>query len=505
MVSTVTGAWFTDDALDPTHWGRHLRQTVRFHDAATTLLADPDHAFIEVGPGGHLAALLRRHPEVGSDRLIVAGLGHPRGGRSETEALLRAVGALWCAGAAIDLGAFDRDEQRHHVPLPAYPFARVEHVLAALGPSAAPLAASAPLAAADDDAAPAVDADLTDPTARALGEIWSDLLGVSVRAGDNFFELGGSSLIAIHLRARIRDRLGVTIPTHALVEHPTLRELAAFVDQAPRPSLGRAAETPAHTSLLVRLRDGRPDAAPLYFIQPIGGTVYTYLALARALQWPGAIHGVRASGMDPGEPVLSDMRTITERYLEEVLQARPDGPLVLGGHSAGGVIAHAMAQELEARGRPVSLVLLDAPSLPAIRGQAVKSADDLLRELATLDSTTSTAHKALVAALSEGSALGSIMLATWDAIQAFDPAPIRSDMLYVAAHEQRDERDLHAGMYWMSLTSGDYAFHRCPGDHFTMMEEPQVQRLARILDRYLGGAAIAGSQAAQQRRSAATP
>jgi len=69
-----------------------------------------------------------------------------------------------------------------------------------------------------------------DDNERALADIWSSVLGVEpVGARDNFFDLGGNSLIALHMLALVRERLGVAVPTATLFERPTVRALAAQV------------------------------------------------------------------------------------------------------------------------------------------------------------------------------------------------------------------------------------------------------------------------------------
>ncbi|MFC0429841.1 type I polyketide synthase [Kutzneria buriramensis] len=69
-----------------------------------------------------------------------------------------------------------------------------------------------------------------DDNERALADIWSSVLGVApVGSRDNFFDLGGNSLIALHMLALVRERLGVAVPTATLFELPTVRALAAQV------------------------------------------------------------------------------------------------------------------------------------------------------------------------------------------------------------------------------------------------------------------------------------
>jgi acyl carrier protein len=69
-------------------------------------------------------------------------------------------------------------------------------------------------------------------TEATLAEIWSAVLGIEpVGADDNFFELGGHSLVAIKLTTRIRKAMQTSIPVTALLEYPTVRQLAALIEE----------------------------------------------------------------------------------------------------------------------------------------------------------------------------------------------------------------------------------------------------------------------------------
>lgn len=71
-----------------------------------------------------------------------------------------------------------------------------------------------------------------DGTEEVLAGIWSAVLGIEpVGADDNFFELGGHSLVAIKLTTRIRKALRASVPATALLECPTVRQLAALIDE----------------------------------------------------------------------------------------------------------------------------------------------------------------------------------------------------------------------------------------------------------------------------------
>jgi hypothetical protein len=90
-----------------------------------------------------------------------------------------------------------------------------------------------------------------------LARIWRDVLKIdSVGLHDNFFELGGHSLLATRVASRIRKELGLELELRVLFAAPTLRKLAAKLENATR----------SHGPPLVILpRDGTP--LPVSFAQ----------------------------------------------------------------------------------------------------------------------------------------------------------------------------------------------------------------------------------------------
>jgi amino acid adenylation domain-containing protein len=65
---------------------------------------------------------------------------------------------------------------------------------------------------------------------QTIARIWQEVLQLDrVGSRDNFFELGGHSLRLFQVRNRMREAFGRDIPTTALLQHPTVRALAAYV------------------------------------------------------------------------------------------------------------------------------------------------------------------------------------------------------------------------------------------------------------------------------------
>ncbi len=139
-ISNVTGDWITHrEAVDPVHWSKHLRQTVRFADGMKVLLKDTGGIFVEVGPGRDIAALTARHIETrGSDgQRVVNMVRHPHQTVPDIYHLCKGVGKLWLYGHPIDWPAFHSPgkEQRKRVPLPPYPFERRRFWIERIDPS----------------------------------------------------------------------------------------------------------------------------------------------------------------------------------------------------------------------------------------------------------------------------------------------------------------------------------------------------------------------------------
>lgn len=65
-----------------------------------------------------------------------------------------------------------------------------------------------------------------------VATLWSNALGLrEVGIEDDFFELGGNSLVAVQLGSKLRQRYDLELPMAALFDKPTVRDLAAFIEQ----------------------------------------------------------------------------------------------------------------------------------------------------------------------------------------------------------------------------------------------------------------------------------
>ena len=90
--------------------------------------------------------------------------------------------------------------------------------------------------------------------------IWAEVLKVrTIGVTDSFFDLGGHSLLAIQLISRVRQALRVEVGMQSLFDRPTVRAMAAEIEEALRGGTG--------TEIARIERTSREDSLPVSFAQ----------------------------------------------------------------------------------------------------------------------------------------------------------------------------------------------------------------------------------------------
>jgi thioesterase domain-containing protein/acyl carrier protein len=523
--------------------------------AALDAVAGRLAAFLEADPGVELAdvaytlavgrrAFEHRRAVVCRDRaeavaLLAEGAPHLAGPER-----LRAVGELWAAGGEVDWGAFYAGQKRRRVPLPTYPFAGDRHWLeppkkgTGAGVSDERLAACERAVAAAEaqlasarrilgaprgEAAPSVGSEGgagSDVEGR-VGDILRELLEVEeVTASDDFFDLGGDSMIAVQLLARLRSAFGVELVHRDLLEAPVVGQIAELVRRrsasgSSSGSAGSSESEPARKvelpSNLVTLRAGGNGAAPLFLVHPVGGTVYFYRDLVKALDPPHPVYGIEARGADSREEPRGEIAGMAGAYLAALRAAQPAGPYRLAGASFGGLVAYEMACQLRAAGDQVAFLgMIDTPAPETVHGDfrseegllgfLARSAADsspelslehfdgldlegrrryLLEHLQEHDPTFSGGMEELRAFLH-------LYLTHMRAMAEYRPAGYPGRIVFFRARERRPRYDPpHPELPWLDLAGEGVEVHVLPGDHLSVNFEPNVGALARRLRRHL--------------------
>ncbi|MEV5080815.1 amino acid adenylation domain-containing protein [Streptomyces sp. NPDC056159] len=206
---------------------------------------------------------------------------------------------------------------------------------------------------------------------RLLTELFAEVLGLNrVSIDDGFFDLGGHSLLATRLIGRVRATFGTDIAIRTLFEAPTVAELAERLGT-------EDGDGPGAFDVLLPLRR-RGSLPPLFCVHPASGFSWSYVGLMRHLSPDFPIYGLQSRGIaDPCE-LPTSVEEIAADYLKQVRSVQPTGPYLLLGWSFGGLVAHAMAEQLQRAGEKVDLLaMLDSfPRLPAGDGGPVRPGEE---------------------------------------------------------------------------------------------------------------------------------
>ncbi len=323
------------------------------------------------------------------------------------------------------------------------------------------------------------------PLEEEIAGIWRQVMGVErVGVHDNFFDLGGHSLLAVRLLARIRRQLGRDLPLASLFAGPTIAHQAAALEREP------VSDTP-----LVTLR-GTGTQRPLFLVHPVGGSVFCYTELARALGPDQPVYGLQSLET---EGTLEEM---AGAYLQAVRTVQAEGPYRLGGWSMGGVVAFEMARQLG--GEVEQLVILDMP-VPG-PGNAVDEGTLrawFARDLAGLQGMplpdeigSLSADTPLPEAFARVQELGllpdgldftaavrrfEIFQANQRRVEGYTARPYPGRIQLFRAEASHFDHPTDPTLGWGALAAGGVELHRLPGNHWAIVSPPAVEAVAAAL------------------------
>ncbi len=185
-----------------------------------------------------------------------------------------------------------------------------------------------------------------------LTTLWEATLNIEgLGIDDVFFEVGGESFAAVTLFTEMERFLGKMPPLSILLDYPTIRQLARYLEQ----------EGPAQPSLISPVRAQGSRHLALFSTHAAHGNV---LFARRLLPHIGAeqrLYAIRARGLTEGETPHRDFPSMAADYVEELRRIQPDGPYLVSGNCVGAIIAFEMAQRLKALGQDVAAVVMIDP------------------------------------------------------------------------------------------------------------------------------------------------
>jgi len=325
-----------------------------------------------------------------------------------------------------------------------------------------------------------VDVPINDALQAQLIAIWEELLGrKGVGLRDNFFDLGGHSLLAARLMYRIKQTTGKTLPLAALLQAPTVEQLAAVLRE----------DFSHHWSSLVAVQ---PDGLkpPFFMVHGVGGNVVGFIELARHMKPDYPFYGLQSQGLDGKQPLLTTIEAMAAHYLEEMRTVQPKGPYHIGGFSLGGIVAYEMARQLAERGEEVALLVLFDTYATNPKKYGVK---DFLRNPSKIkwaeipgEVRRKIRRTMLAARLPEE--LAKIMRTNGEALAHYRPEPYAGKAYLLRAEESWLVKD-DPYAKWRELTD-ELEIVEIGGAHMDILREPQVAHLAACLKRCIDQAGV---------------
>ncbi len=184
-----------------------------------------------------------------------------------------------------------------------------------------------------------------------LAQIWESVLQIQpISIHANFFEIGGDSLLAVQLFAQIAQQLECNLPLTTLFQAPTIAQLSQLIEEG--------YHSPKLLSL-VEIQAGNPEINPPLFLITTGASaVLKYAELAKLLGPEQPVYSLQALDLERNGISVDCIKDIAAFYLQEMATLDYEGPYLLGGYCFGGLVALEMAQQIQAEGQEVALLIL---------------------------------------------------------------------------------------------------------------------------------------------------
>jgi thioesterase domain-containing protein/acyl carrier protein len=341
-----------------------------------------------------------------------------------------------------------------------------------------------------------------------LVELWEQILRKKpIGVQDNFFDLGGCSLTAVELCRSIESSFNKKLEIGAIFEAPTIEKLAHVVG---------AAETVERLIHVIPLQTNG-SRAPFFCICLFVGSGPVFMPLTKYLGEDQPFYGLLPADALAGKlspPYrLSD---VAKYFVDVIRNKQPEGPYVVGGFCADGVLAYEIARQLREQGEKVNLLILFDAQTPERQqnyiGPKIQfyslvkrfSPRQVLRHLAALREgglarSRDYLQKRLRDVIND---IGSIF---WQgrlkwrtrvhkgelyemrellfvAEETYDPPRYDGDVaLFRCSQYRAVSGDENRCGGWDRVVDGSLAVAEVPGDHLGILDEPNVQILGEKL------------------------
>ena len=325
---------------------------------------------------------------------------------------------------------------------------------------------------------------------KQLTLIWQELMGIEqVSVRDNFFSLGGRSLVAVQIMSQIEKITGNHLPISTLLKYSTIEKLAIFISGDFKQDTGN--------SLVAIKPEG--SKLPLYIVHGEGLNVLFFNSLAMNMDKEQPVYGLQAKGLDMKAEPLDVVEDIAASYITEIIEQNARGPYLIAGYSLGGYIATEMRKQLVDMGKAVSMFIIfdtdaeksEFKSLSYLLPRKIKrnfpraiSFIKLkLRQLKAIRDEKSSHVQNNKETRNFYKRIGDIKNKYLTALKNYRIKPF-DDKIYLFKAKICNHYVDDARFYgWKDFAKKGVELYEIPGNHLSMLESPNVEEFATILQK----------------------
>ena len=299
-------------------------------------------------------------------------------------------------------------------------------------------------------------------------------------------DLGASSLSLFRILSALEDKCNCRISIGRILEDTSIAALAALI--------GSDTEAPTHLAVN---RNG--SKLPIYLIHAYLGTALQYRRLGPYLSSDRPLMGIQVQEFGSrSRPTKVSIEQMAEEAVAQIRSLQPTGPYLVGGHSAGGLVAYQAARQLVGGGEDVPLVVaLDSPALRSsvqyfwseavLNWPHVASATGRERaeQLRLFIERRRVPDRPDAGADRVGTAITRSHRASNLAVRRYKPEPYQGAVAVLRTRQGVMMAMGRSDLGWRKFTTGPVTEVALPGLHNTLLEPPNVEAVGRELDRLL--------------------
>ena len=194
--------------------------------------------------------------------------------------------------------------------------------------------------------------------------------------------IGMDSLMSLTIIGALREKTSLSVSPSLFVDNHSIEDIRANLGLGSQPAahsgqvalnveeafLKEASRQPSATSVLLQ---GNPRTATrkLFFFPDGSGSATSYVSIPPLQPEDLCVYGLNCPFMKDPASYTIGLPAVSRIYIQELLRRQPEGPYLLGGWSAGGVVALEVMRQLQAMNKTTTrknyrverLILLDAP------------------------------------------------------------------------------------------------------------------------------------------------